>query len=128
MPAFGRDSLLPPDQIEQAVAFVRTISHQQPAGAAARSGASVFAQNCASCHGPDGRGNRQVGAPNLTDSIWLYGGDSDTIRESVVNGRAGVMPYWGGRLDPATIKMLAAYVHSLGGGEGASEPVRTAQR
>lgn len=88
----------------------------------------LFAQNCAACHGPDGKGNRQFGAPNLTDAIWLYGGDEATIRETLTNGRGGVMPHWGGRLDPATIKMLAAYVHSLGGGEGGTGRVRTAGR
>jgi cytochrome c oxidase cbb3-type subunit 3 len=128
MPAFGRDGLLQPDQIEPLVAFVRTVSRQQPANGAARRGAGLFAQNCASCHGADAKGNRQLGAPNLTDAIWLYGGDADSIRQTLTNGRGGVMPHWGGRLDPATVKMLAAYVHSLGGGEGEAAPVKTAAR
>jgi cytochrome c oxidase cbb3-type subunit 3 len=128
MPAFGRDGVLQPAQIEQLVAHVRTVSHQQPANRAAAAGAALFAQNCASCHGADAKGNRQVGAPNLTDAIWLYGGDPDTIRATLTNGRGGVMPHWAGRLDPATIKMLAAYVHSLGGGEGGERPVKTAAR
>lgn len=126
MPAFGRDGILEPAQIEDLVAFVRTISRQQPASAAARRGAALFAQNCASCHGNDGHGNRQVGAPNLTDPIWLYGGDAGTLRTTITNARAGVMPRWGGRLDPVTIRMLAVYVHSLGGGEASPAPVRTA--
>jgi len=128
MPAFGRDGVLQPAQINDVVAYVRTISHQQPPSRRSTAGAQVFAQNCASCHGPDGKGGRQVGAPNLTDAIWLYGGDEATIRETVTNGRGGVMPHWAGRLDPATVKMLAAYVHSLGGGEGAKAPVKTAAR
>jgi cytochrome c oxidase cbb3-type subunit 3 len=128
MPAFGRDGILPPRQIEQLTAFVRTLSHQQPANEAARSGTVLFAQNCASCHGPGGKGGRQVGAPNLTDGIWLYGGDAETIGQTITNGRGGVMPHWGGRLDRPTIKMLAAYVHSLGGGEGAIRPVKSASR
>jgi cytochrome c oxidase cbb3-type subunit 3 len=128
MPSFGRDGLLQPGQIEPLVAYVRAVSRQQPANAAARHGAGLFGQNCASCHGADAKGNRQVGAPNLTDAIWLYGGDEDSIRQTLTNGRAGVMPHWGGRLDPATVKMLAAYVHSLGGGEGGSGQVKSAQR
>jgi cytochrome c oxidase cbb3-type subunit 3 len=59
-----------------------------------------------------------LGAPDLTDAIWLYGGDAGTIRETVWNSRHGVMPRWDDKLDKATIRMLAAYVHSLGGGEG----------
>lgn len=127
MPAFGRDGILTPPQIEDTVAYVRTISRQQAPNAAARRGAPLFAQNCASCHGPTGQGNRQFGAPNLTDPIWLYGGDADTIRTTIANARAGVMPAWGGRLDEVTIRMLAVYVHSLGGGEG-NPPVQTAGR
>ena len=126
MPAFGRDSILQPAQIDDLVAYVRTISRQQPAGAAARRGMALFAQNCAACHGADGHGNRQFGAPNLTDPIWLYGGDAETLRTTIANARSGVMPRWGGRLDPVTIRMLAAYVHSLGGGEAGPAPVRTA--
>jgi cytochrome c oxidase cbb3-type subunit 3 len=128
MPAFGRDQMLQPAEIEDAVSYVRYISHQQKANASARRGAALFAQNCAACHGPSGEGDRKFGAPNLTDAIWLYGGDADTIRATVTNGRGGVMPHWGGRLDPATIKMLTAYVHSLGGGEAGTAPVKSAQR
>jgi cytochrome c oxidase cbb3-type subunit 3 len=118
MPAFGRDGLLQPAQIDDVVAYVRTIGGQEPAGGAARRGQVLFAQNCAACHGPDGRGDRQFGAPNLTDAIWLYGGDAATLRVTIANSRNGVMPRWGHRLDPVTIRMLAAYVHALGGGEG----------
>jgi cytochrome c oxidase cbb3-type subunit 3 len=121
MPAFGRDEILPATRIEDLVAHVRTISHQQAPSAASRRGAALYAVNCASCHGAEGRGNRQFGAPNLTDPIWLYGGDSESLRATIANARAGVMPRWGNRLDPVTIRMLAVYVHSLGGGE-ASPP------
>lgn len=122
MPAFGRDGLLQPVQIDELVAHVRTISRQQGADPAARRGEALFAQNCAVCHGSDGRGNRQLGAPNLTDAIWLYGGDAETLRMTIANSRAGVMPRWGNRLDAVTIRMLAAYVHSLGGGEVNARP------
>jgi cytochrome c oxidase cbb3-type subunit 3 len=119
MPAFGRDGMLQPAQIDDLVAHVRTISHQQPATAASRRGAALFGANCAACHGADGHGDRRFGAPNLTDPIWLYGGDAETLRATITNARAGVMPRWGNRLDPVTIRMLATYVHSLGGGEAA---------
>ena len=66
---------------------------------------------------PDGKGNRELGAPNLTDAIWLYGSDKAAIVDGIWNGRGGVMPAWAGRLDDATIKALAVYVHTLGGGE-----------
>lgn len=117
MPAFGRDGLLNDQQIDDVVSFVRVLSRQEAASASARRGATVFKENCAACHGPDGRGQRVLGAPNLTDAIWLYGGDRETLTQTVINSRYGVMPAWGDRLDPVTIKMLAAYVHSLGGGE-----------
>jgi cytochrome c oxidase cbb3-type subunit 3 len=122
MPAFGRDSILTSDQIADVVAHVRTISRQQKPDAASRRGAVLFEQNCAACHGPDGKGNRDVGAPNLTDAIWLYGGDAETLTQTITNARYGVMPRWGNHLDPVTIKMLAAYVHSRGGGEQMPKP------
>jgi cytochrome c oxidase cbb3-type subunit III len=79
-------------------------------------GAKIFADNCAVCHGPEGKDNREVGAPNLTDKIWLYASDKKTIMEGIVDGRGGVMPAWGGKFN-ATIKALAVYVHTFGGGE-----------
>ena len=117
MPSFGRDGILTAPQVQDVVSYVRTISKQDPAGAASRRGAELFANNCAVCHGAGGEGNRTVGAPRLTDRIWLYGGDRASLTNTVVNAHGGVMPAWGGRLDPVTIKMLAVYVHSLGGGE-----------
>lgn len=122
MPAFGKDGILKSDQIADVVAYVRTISGQRKPDATSGRGAVLFEQNCAACHGPDGKGNRTVGAPNLTDAIWLYGGDADSIAETVANARYGVMPRWGNHLDPVMIKMLAAYVHSLGGGEQQPKP------
>ncbi|MBA4164246.1 MAG: cytochrome-c oxidase, cbb3-type subunit III [Erythrobacter sp.] len=80
-------------------------------------GAQLFADNCAACHGPAGAGDRALGAPALNDAIWLYGGTQQDIVRQISAPRHGVMPAWEGRLDPVTIKMLAAYVHSLGGGE-----------
>jgi len=117
MPAFGRDGILKPVEIQDVVSWVRVLSKQEPASISARRGKDLFAANCAACHGEAGKGDRSFGAPNLTDGIWLYGGDRDAIAETVTNARYGIMPAWGNRLDPVTIKMLAAYVHSLGGGE-----------
>ena len=74
-------------------------------------------QNCVVCHGDNGKGNRALGAPDLTDAIWLYGSDKAAIVDSMWNGRAGMMPAWAGRLDEPTIKALAVYVHTFGGGE-----------
>ena len=134
MPAFGRDEILQRAEIRDVVAHVRVISGQDEASAAAARGAALFEANCAVCHGAAGTGNREQGAPNLTDAIWLYGGDRASLTATIVNARAGAMPAWGNRLDPVTIKMLAAYVHSLGGGEAspavqvaAAEPVVTSQ-
>lgn len=117
MPAFGRDGILTPAQVQDVVAHVRAIGGLEKPGAAAQRGAQVFADNCAVCHGATGEGGRAVGAPRLNDAIWLYGGDRASLTETVTNAHAGVMPAWGSRLDPVTVKMLAAYVHSLGGGE-----------
>jgi cytochrome c oxidase cbb3-type subunit 3 len=122
MPAFGRDGILTPAQVEDVVSYVRTLSKEEKASASAQHGAALFEANCAVCHGPDGSGQRQFGAPNLTDGIWLYGGGRAAIAQTVTNSRQGVMPAWGGRLDAVTIKMLAAYVHSLGGGEANPAP------
>jgi cytochrome c oxidase cbb3-type subunit 3 len=117
MPAFGRDELLDGTQIEQVVEHVLAISGQEHDAALAAEGAVVYADYCASCHGEEGRGDRELGAPNLTDAIWLYGGDRESITYQVVNARAGVMPNWNTRLSEADIRSVAVYVHGLGGGE-----------
>jgi cytochrome c oxidase cbb3-type subunit III len=117
MPRFGLDGMLKRDEITDAAQFVLSLSGHATDTAAAGRGAKIFADNCAACHGDAGKGNQEVGAPNLTDGIWLYGGKLADIEKTIETGRGGVMPYWSGRLDPVTIKMLAAYVHSLGGGK-----------
>ena len=117
MPAFGKDQLLNAEQVDDVVAHVLVISGQGRPSAVSRRGAKVFADNCAVCHGPAGEGSRALGAPNLTDAIWLYGGDAGTVQDTVWNSRHGVMPRWDDKLDKATIRMLAVYTHSLGGGE-----------
>ncbi len=117
MPAFGRDGILQPRQIDDVAEYVLKISGAKHSAGAAARGAVVFAEQCVACHGEDGKGNRMVGAPNLADPIWLYGGDKASIVATVTNSRSGVMPSWGKRLPSVTVKQLAAYVHSLGGGE-----------
>jgi cytochrome c oxidase cbb3-type subunit 3 len=118
MPAFGRDGTLTTAQIHTVAGYVRTLSGlTAPAGVDLAAGAKLFADNCAVCHGDDGKGKRDVGSANLTDQVWLYGSGYDTIVATVANGRAGSMPAWGERLDATTVKALTLYVHSLGGGE-----------
>ncbi|MFW2543324.1 cytochrome-c oxidase, cbb3-type subunit III [Primorskyibacter sp. 2E107] len=118
MPAFGRDELLEPEQIEQVVNYVMTLSGAEPKNAEmAAAGEEVFLNNCASCHGENGGGDRMQGAPVLNDQIWLYGGSYDAIHETVMNSRYGVMPNWNERLSEAEIRAVATYVHGLGGGE-----------
>jgi cytochrome c oxidase cbb3-type subunit 3 len=118
MLAFGKDGTLKKDEIVTVANFVRSLSGLSTRqGYDAAAGKKIFAENCTTCHGDAGKGNPELGAPNLTDKIWLYGSDEATIIETVTNGRAGVMPAGVGRLDPSTIKAMAVYVHSLGGGK-----------
>ncbi|MGE3248151.1 MAG: cytochrome-c oxidase, cbb3-type subunit III [Beijerinckiaceae bacterium] len=118
MPAFGRDGILKPDQIDAAADYVLSLSNQPVENKAnIAKGAAVFKEQCASCHGEDGKGKQEFGGPNLTDAIWLYGSDKATIVYGLNNGRGSVMPQWQGRLDEPTIKALAVYVHALGGGK-----------
>jgi cytochrome c oxidase cbb3-type subunit III len=118
MPAFGKDGILKKDEIQAVSNYVRELAGLAPekGGDLAR-GKTIYAENCAACHGDAGKGNQDLGSPNLTDPIWLYGSSVEEIAEMVANSRAGVMPAWAGRLDPVTIKALTVYVHSLGGGQ-----------
>jgi cytochrome c oxidase cbb3-type subunit III len=118
MPAFGREGMLKANEISAVADFVRSLSAlpvEKDADLAL--GKNVFAANCVTCHGPEGKGNRELGAPNLTDKIWLYGSDKATIVEGIQNGRGSTMPAWEGRLSEPTIKALVVYVYSFGGGE-----------
>ncbi|MGM0584833.1 MAG: cytochrome-c oxidase, cbb3-type subunit III [Pseudomonadota bacterium] len=116
MPAFGQDGLLEDEQIDQVVEYVYSLTHDDADPALAEPGAQVFMDNCAACHGENAEGMEDLGAPNLTDPIWLYGGDREALRQTVFYSRNGVMPAWLGRLSEAEVKQAALYVHSLGGG------------
>ena len=117
MQAYGRDGVLSEGQIGDLVEYVIALSGEQADPAAVERASATFEQVCAACHGADGKGNHLLGAPNLTDSMWLYGGERATIYATLKNGRAGVMPTWAERLTSDQITALAVYVHSLGGGE-----------
>nr|WP_132543735.1 cytochrome-c oxidase, cbb3-type subunit III [Rhodovulum euryhalinum] len=117
MPAFGADELLSEEEISQVVQYVRRISGQEHDAALASAGETVFLDNCAACHMEDGTGDRYQGAPNLTDAIWLYGGDVETLTHTVTYARFGVMPTHAERLSEAERRAVAVYVHQLGGGE-----------
>ncbi len=115
MPAYGQ--IFEREEIDDVVQHVLALSGQAHEAAMAERGAVLFADQCSACHGEDGRGNRDLGAPNLTDAIWLYGGDPTSLTYTVTNSRFGVMPPWSTRLTEAEVKAVAAYVHQLGGGE-----------
>jgi cytochrome c oxidase cbb3-type subunit 3 len=117
MPAFGRDGILEKAQINDVAEYVLSMSGQSGDASAAARGKPLFADNCAACHGEAGGGSQEFGAPALNNNIWLYGGDKASIVETISKSRRGVMPAWGKHLDDATVKQLAIYVHSLGGGK-----------
>ena len=118
MPAFG--DLLEDAEVEQVVNYVMSLSpaYEPQDASLVEAGETVYLDNCAACHGDNGMGDIYQGAPNLIDAIWLYGGDYDTVKYTVVNSRFGVMPPMGGaELNEAEIRAVATYVHQLGGGE-----------
>lgn len=115
MPPYA--AMLQPAQIADVAEYVLSLSGRSTDAAAAGRGRETYAQQCVACHMPNGQGNRLLGAPNLTDQVWLYGSDKAAIQRQVASPRMGVMPAWGGRLDPATVTMLTVYVHALGGGQ-----------
>ncbi len=121
MMAFGEGGMLDRDSVLNVVTYVRFLSGQAPAeGDQPRvaKGQEIFAANCAACHGPEGKGQHEMGAPDLTDLHWIYGGEAQTVFNSVYHGRQGHMPHWEGRLSPAEIRLLALYVGTLAKGDG----------
>ncbi len=119
MPSFGADGILKPDEIVNVSNYAISLGGGQADAAQAEAGKQLYADNCAACHGDAGIGNAELGAPNLVDKIWLYGGTVREVAQQVTKPRHGVMPGWATRLDDTTIKQLTVYVHSLGGGEAA---------
>ncbi len=115
MPAF--EGVLKPTDMILVAEYTRSLSGLAVAKSVdLKAGAQIFADHCSACHGAEGRGNQEIGALNLTDQIWLYGSDQKTILEGIAKGRGGMMPNWNDRLDAGTIKALAVYVRTLGGG------------
>jgi cytochrome c oxidase cbb3-type subunit 3 len=114
MPRFGADELMTAAQVGAVTDQVLSLSGH---GKATPEGAKLFQEQCATCHQATGKGNQEMGAPDLTDGIWLYGGDRASIYRTIFYARNGSMPAWSERLDEATMKMLALYVHALGGGK-----------
>lgn len=117
MMAFGRDGILTREEIRTVVDYVMSLSSDEievdPVRLAA--GAGLFTENCAACHGEDARGLREMGAPNLTDDIWLYGGDADSLFHTVHDGRQGWMPAWEARMSLADRKIMTLYIQQLAG-------------
>lgn len=117
MPRYLTDQFLTRDQISDVTDYVLSLSQSDHDPEAAARGKPVFMAECVSCHGETGLGSTEMGAPNLADAIWLYGSDRESVHDTIAYARNGVMPAWQKRLDESTIKALALYVHSLGGGE-----------
>lgn len=118
MPSFGRDKMLDQTQVGNVATYVYSLSNPLASTpqtiARIEAGRQVFLTNCAACHGEDAKGNQDLGAPNLSDRFWIYGGDFEKIITTIHGGRQGHMPTWDERLSPAEIKILALYVYSLG--------------
>ena len=114
MPAFGDDEILSKDEIAQVARHVLSLTGKADKDA---DGATIYADNCAACHGDEGKGGPEFGAPNLADAIWLFGSDMKSVVATITHSRGGVMPAWADRLTEAEIKQVAHYVHSLGGGQ-----------
>ncbi|MER9108183.1 cytochrome-c oxidase, cbb3-type subunit III [Mesorhizobium sp. M0848] len=115
MPAFG--DIITADQIKQVSTYVASLSGTVGDQSLVAPGAKVFAENCVACHGDNAKGNKELGAPDLTDAIWLYGSGEAAIAAQVTAPKQGVMPAWRARLGETKVKELAVYIHSLGGGE-----------
>ena len=112
----GRQAIMPPhgavvgdDGVEQLARYVSSLSNGQPTGEDTE-GHELFERYCAACHGRTATGNPLLGAPNLTDRIWIYGGNSDALRNTIANGRNGVMPSFQNRLDDAQVRLLVAWL------------------
>jgi cytochrome c oxidase cbb3-type subunit 3 len=117
MPVYGAEGLLSRAEIADVTQHVLAYTGRATDAEAAERGAVIWEENCAACHGEDGRGGREVGAPNLADNIWLYGGSAQEIQAQIWRPRHGVMPPWVDRIGETAVKSLAVYIHAQGGGE-----------
>ena len=117
MPSFGSDGILESTEISDIAQYVLQISGREHDAARASAGQPLFEDNCSACHGEDGKGDREIGAPNIADAISLYGAEPEIIEAQISQPTHGVMPPWQTRLSDVTIKQLTVYVHNLGGGE-----------
>lgn len=121
--AKGRHGLMPPmgaavgnaNDVRNVAAYVLSLSGSPTDAARAALGRPLFANTCAACHGAEGKGNTALGAPNLTDKTWLYGGSQADIIDAIMNGRQGSMPAHEERLTPQQIDLLVAYVLKTSG-------------
>src|SRR5690606_10038058 len=95
------------EQVNDVADYVLALGTEESAGHA---GEEVFINNCSACHGADGSGNPMLGAPNLADNNWIYGGGRDAVVTSIAQGRSGVMPAFGERLDDLQVKLLVAWL------------------
>ena len=116
----GRNGMMPPmgmglpdEQVDQLVAYVLRLSGREADSPKVEAGKKLFQTMCVVCHGPDGKGNTAMGAANLTDNIWLYGGSPGTIKQTIKAGRNGTMPAHREFLGEEKVHLLAAYVYSL---------------
>lgn len=116
----GRNGVMPPwgpvlgaEGVKDVASYVISLSGGAADSIRVARGKDIFAKTCVACHGPEAKGTQALGAPNLTDKTWLYGGGEPTIIETVTNGRNGHMPAWKDILGPAKIHLLTAYVYSL---------------
>jgi cytochrome c oxidase cbb3-type subunit 3 len=116
----GRNGMMPPmgmglpdAQVDELVAYVLSLSGREADAAKVAAGKTLFQNMCVACHGADGKGNPAMGAANLTDKIWLYGGSPGTIKQTIKAGRNGVMPPHREFLGEEKVHLLAAYVYSL---------------
>lgn len=121
--AAGRMGVMPPhaqlgaDTIKDLANYVRSLSGLPNDGVRAAKGKEAFTSaGCLGCHGADGKGMQAIGAPNLTDNVWLYGSSESTIVETITNGRQNKMPAWKEFLGDGKVQVLAAYVYSLSHG------------
>ena len=117
MPSFGRDGTIDRKSIFAVIDYLRSINERKPEELAAKeqleTGAGVFAENCVACHGEDGKGNKELGSPDLTDTVWIYGSSRQALYDTIWKGRQGHMPSWEARLTEADRKLLTLYVLDL---------------